>query len=195
MIDGTPSPGLWTPSSWDQIPEGVSSETSSTSNPASPNRVRTHSVVSGNRMMATPACDQCYRFKVKCSRDPNCCKRCANNRSVCTYSAASGKPESKVKAMEEHGKNKLIRSPQEDVASSFQDFSMTGVDSKSTSYTDSPTSQRAELYNDGMNEIYGMYGLKIEILMLTRTRKLQRTRYGLIWIHKSAARGAIHSHK
>lgn len=116
--------------------------------------------------MATPACDQCYRFKVKCSRDPDCCKRCANNRSVCTYSAASGKPESKVKAMEEHRKSKPKQSPREDVTGNFQDFSMSGVDSKSNSYTDSPASQQAERYSDGMNELYGRCVLKFNMLML-----------------------------
>ncbi|KAM3064757.1 hypothetical protein ACMFMG_012070 [Clarireedia jacksonii] len=36
----------------------------------------------------TSACDQCYRFKVKCTREPGCCQRCSLNGNTCTYSAA-----------------------------------------------------------------------------------------------------------
>ena len=36
------------------------------------------------------SCDQCHRFKVKCTRegDGNHCKRCANNGNTCTFSPA-----------------------------------------------------------------------------------------------------------
>ncbi|KAM0305875.1 hypothetical protein ACHAO8_011105 [Botrytis cinerea] len=36
----------------------------------------------------TSACDQCYRFKVKCTREPDCCQRCSLSGNSCTYSAA-----------------------------------------------------------------------------------------------------------
>lgn len=32
------------------------------------------------------ACDQCYRFKVKCTREADCCQRCRTNGNPCTYS-------------------------------------------------------------------------------------------------------------
>ncbi|TVY18716.1 hypothetical protein LARI1_G002855 [Lachnellula arida] len=38
--------------------------------------------------LKTSACDQCYRFKVKCTREPDCCQRCSTNGNACTYSAA-----------------------------------------------------------------------------------------------------------
>ncbi|KAH6696636.1 hypothetical protein BKA61DRAFT_710288 [Leptodontidium sp. MPI-SDFR-AT-0119] len=38
--------------------------------------------------LKTSACDQCYRFKVKCTKEPDCCQRCSTNGNACTYSAA-----------------------------------------------------------------------------------------------------------
>ena len=38
--------------------------------------------------LRTSACDQCYRFKVKCTREPECCQRCSFSGNACTYSAA-----------------------------------------------------------------------------------------------------------
>jgi hypothetical protein len=107
--------------------------------------------------MATPACDQCYRFKVKCSRDPDCCRRCANNRSVCTYSAAAppGKPETRSKSPEEHRKKKARQGQIDDPSVLSTDLRGTSVDSRSYSFTDSPTSQHAELHVDEMNNFYG----------------------------------------
>ncbi|KAA8576938.1 hypothetical protein EYC84_006971 [Monilinia fructicola] len=37
----------------------------------------------------TSACDQCYRFKVKCTRESDCCQRCSLNGNACTYSASA----------------------------------------------------------------------------------------------------------
>jgi hypothetical protein len=142
------------------MPEGLSSDHSSPSNPTSPTRPRTHSTASGtsNRLMATPACDQCYRFKVKCSRDPDCCRRCANNRSVCTYSAAAplpvGKSES-IPKVEEHKKKKARQVQIDDPSVLSTDLRGTSVDSRSYSFTDSPTSQQAELHVDDLNNFYG----------------------------------------
>lgn len=36
-----------------------------------------------------PACDQCYRFKVKCTKEPGRCQRCVTSGSVCTYSSVT----------------------------------------------------------------------------------------------------------
>lgn len=38
------------------------------------------------RALNLSACDQCYRFKVKCVPDGDFCQRCTGNKSVCTYS-------------------------------------------------------------------------------------------------------------
>ncbi|KAI9925797.1 hypothetical protein MW887_005603 [Aspergillus wentii] len=38
------------------------------------------------RGLAVSACDQCYRFKVKCVRDGDRCQRCLGNNNVCTFS-------------------------------------------------------------------------------------------------------------
>ncbi|KAG9238415.1 hypothetical protein BJ875DRAFT_451126 [Amylocarpus encephaloides] len=159
---GSPTQSVWTSSSWDLLPEGLSSENSSTSNPTSPTRVRTQSTTGGNRLMVTPACDQCYRFKVKCSRDPDCCRRCANNRSVCTYSAAAVKPDQKTKTGEENRKKKARISPDDDPSVISMDLRGTSVDSRCYSFTDSPTSQHAELHSEEMNNFYGFEVPSIE---------------------------------
>lgn len=41
------------------------------------------------RASTISACDQCHRFKVKCIREDDQCRRCITNGSRCTYSFAA----------------------------------------------------------------------------------------------------------
>ncbi|PMD46159.1 hypothetical protein L207DRAFT_523582 [Hyaloscypha variabilis F] len=45
------------------------------------------------RASKSSACDQCYRFKVKCVRNGDSCQRCAGNSSICTFSFSSASEE------------------------------------------------------------------------------------------------------
>ncbi|TGO55464.1 hypothetical protein BOTNAR_0244g00020 [Botryotinia narcissicola] len=82
----------------------------------------------------TSACDQCYRFKVKCTREPDCCQRCSLSGNSCTYSAAIDLERSRKRSApptSESPKKKISFSPQTKPARS-----MDGISSSSTT-TDS----------------------------------------------------------
>lgn len=67
------------------------------------------------RATKTSACDQCYRFKVKCTREPDCCQRCSLSGNSCTYSAAIDLERSRKRSAPpstESPKKKISFSPQ-----------------------------------------------------------------------------------
>ncbi|KAF7888644.1 uncharacterized protein EAF02_003185 [Botrytis sinoallii] len=78
----------------------------------------------------TSACDQCYRFKVKCTREPDCCQRCSLSGNACTYSAAIDLERSRKRSAPtstESPKKKISLSPQTKPVQT-----MDGIDSSST---------------------------------------------------------------
>ncbi|QSZ35107.1 hypothetical protein DSL72_007971 [Monilinia vaccinii-corymbosi] len=73
----------------------------------------------------TSACDQCYRFKVKCTREPDCCQRCSLNGNACTYSASADLERSRKRSAQpsiESPKKKITLPSKADHAPDAGDF-------------------------------------------------------------------------
>jgi hypothetical protein len=110
--------------------------------------------------MAAPACDQCYRFKVKCTREPECCQRCANNGSICTYSAAAPENDEldQRRAPEKENRRKRARyTPGEESAAGDSGFETTSVDSQRLSATTCPAPPLADLFLDEGDEFFSKF--------------------------------------
>ncbi|KAF7953948.1 uncharacterized protein EAE97_001346 [Botrytis byssoidea] len=78
----------------------------------------------------TSACDQCYRFKVKCTREPDCCQRCSLSGNSCTYSAAIDLERSRKRSAPP-----TTESPKKKISFSPQTKPARGTDSISSSLT------------------------------------------------------------
>ncbi|TGO45492.1 hypothetical protein BCON_0387g00010 [Botryotinia convoluta] len=83
----------------------------------------------------TSACDQCYRFKVKCTREPDCCQRCSLSGNSCTYSAAIDLERSRKRSAPPS-----TESPKKKISFSPQTKPIQIMDGKSVSAPEIPTS-------------------------------------------------------
>jgi hypothetical protein len=137
--------------------DSLSPVNSRTPDSASVYRPRSRSATDTNtrRTMTSPACDQCYRFKVKCTREPECCQRCANNRSVCTYSAAAEKPEKRASPVKESFKKKVRYSPRVEERTPSNEFGMPNVNRQEFPFTPSPASQPEEIHAEEVPTLFG----------------------------------------
>jgi hypothetical protein len=70
------------------------------------------------------ACDQCYRWKVKCSKEGSGCSRCIASKNTCTYSAECDGRSRKRKPQGIHSVAKRVCRQRSEPAANLGMFSM-----------------------------------------------------------------------